>query len=250
MMTIKIAIVDDIYEDKRIVKEYLNSYLKTKKVNFIIDEFSSGEAFLGKYTSNRYNIVFMDIFMGKINGFDTASKLYENDPACKIIFLTSSTDYAQLSYSVHAVYYLLKPLKNKDFLQAMDFCNIFPKYDVEEIEVTSNRNHIKLNTLNIMYVEHTNRKTTIYFTPDSQVNDSGYITVSETFSKIAEQLQNDTRFLLCIRGIIINMDFVIRQEGTSFYLADETKIPINIRKQSSIIKAYRNYIFDGIRREI
>ena len=65
MMTIKIAIVDDIYEDKRIVKEYLNAYLKTKKVNFIIDEFSSGEAFLGKYTSNRYNIVFMDIFMVK-----------------------------------------------------------------------------------------------------------------------------------------------------------------------------------------
>lgn len=55
------------------------------------------------------DIILLDIVMPLLNGMDTARELRAQDTAVKIIFLTSSPEFALESYEVRAQDYLLKP---------------------------------------------------------------------------------------------------------------------------------------------
>ena len=69
----------------------------------------------------RFDILFLDVLMPGVNGIETAQEIREYDSAMKIIFLTSSAEYAVESYTVNAYFYQLKPLAG-EFLQADGFC--------------------------------------------------------------------------------------------------------------------------------
>ena len=59
-----------------------------------------------------FHIILLDILMPLLNGMDTARELRQYDKTVKIIFLTSSPEFALESYDVKAYSYLLKPMRN------------------------------------------------------------------------------------------------------------------------------------------
>ena len=59
---IKIAVCDDLAEDRENITQLLSEYTDKNNLYVKIEEFSSGEAFLSSDTSV-YSLVFMDIFM-------------------------------------------------------------------------------------------------------------------------------------------------------------------------------------------
>ena len=69
------------------------------------------------------------------------------------------------------------------------------------------------------------------------------------FSSISEQLTDDPRFLLIIRGILINMDKIVRFAGHSCYLENSVQLPVNVRNSKKIEQIWKNYIFQKIRSE-
>ena len=69
----------------------------------------------------RFDILFLDVLMPGVNGIETAQEIREYDSAMKIIFLTSSAEYAVESYTVNAYFYQLKPIW-PEFLPADGFC--------------------------------------------------------------------------------------------------------------------------------
>lgn len=71
---IKIAVCDDLAEDRENITQLLSEYTDKNNLYVKIEEFSSGEAFLSSDTSV-YSLVFMDIFMSGMNGMETAKKL-------------------------------------------------------------------------------------------------------------------------------------------------------------------------------
>ena len=67
-----------------------------------------------------YDVILLDVFMPGINGIQCAKDIRTFDSLVKIIFLTSSAEFAVESYSVKAYQYLLKPIqKEKLFLTLM-----------------------------------------------------------------------------------------------------------------------------------
>ena len=64
---IRVAVCDDIKEDRAALIKILSEYMDKNNLYVEIDEFTSGESFLASDTS-RYQLVFMDIFMDKLNG--------------------------------------------------------------------------------------------------------------------------------------------------------------------------------------
>ena len=71
---IRIAVCDDLAEDRENITRLLSEYTDKNNLYVKIEEFSSGEAFLSSDTSV-YSLVFMDIFMSGMNGMETAKKL-------------------------------------------------------------------------------------------------------------------------------------------------------------------------------
>lgn len=233
----KIAIIDDIQTDQDFLINKIDNYFTKNKITYHISSYKNAETFLDNFEPSYFDIIFMDIYMDEINGMEAAKHVYRLDKKCKIIFLTTSKEFAIESYSVHAIYYLIKPINDNDFIQAMEFCQLQPRYDVPFLKVTAARIEIKLNTNDILYIDIANRITRIHL-----INE--VINVSGSFKEITEPLLKDSRFINCIRGIIVNMEHINRHTDSFFILDNNDKIPINIRNKKRVEQMYRNYIFE------
>jgi len=109
---IKVVIIDDEPLARGLVREYLSSYPEVE----ICAE--CGDGFDGLKAIAQYKpfLIFLDIQMPKINGFEML-ELVENPPA--IIFTTAFDEYAMKAFEFHALDYLLKPFSKERFDKAM-----------------------------------------------------------------------------------------------------------------------------------
>ncbi|HEY5406805.1 MAG TPA: response regulator [Ginsengibacter sp.] len=108
----KVIIIDDEPLARSIVKEYLQSYTNVD----IVAECSDG--FEGMKAINQHDpeLIFLDIQMPKINGFEML-ELIENPPA--VIFTTAFDEFAIKAFELNVTDYLLKPFSKDRFDKAM-----------------------------------------------------------------------------------------------------------------------------------
>ena len=90
----RVAFIDDDPNELKILHTYFNDLTDSSTIS--IDDFSSGEEFLSRFTAGLYDLVTLDIFMGDLTGGDVARKIRETDHnACskfwKISFCFSSS---------------------------------------------------------------------------------------------------------------------------------------------------------------
>ena len=110
----RIAIVDDCESERNELYERLlkNKFLISYDVELRL--YDSGSDFLNEALQNRFDLVFLDIYMNDENGIETAQKLRAFDRKCLLIFTTTSTDHALDGFSVRALHYLVKPYSNEE----------------------------------------------------------------------------------------------------------------------------------------
>lgn len=232
-----IAIVDDLAEDRRVLARHLNTYMAVHKIACSMQEFGSAEDFFKVFAPGAFDIVFLDIFMNGISGMEAARRLYQVDRSCKIIFLTTSTEYAQISYAVHAVYYLIKPLDREQFEQAMDFCGLKPEYTVPFLSFDIEGYRHQIDTEQILYIDYQNRMTQIHFRDHS-------LALGKSFGEISALLERDERFLTIFRGVMVNMQHIAKYDDIFFVLDNGKRLQITIRNKKAIAQAYRSYVFN------
>jgi len=109
---IKAVIIDDEPLAREVVKEYLLNFPQIT----IMQECNDGFEGLKAIQQHQPDIVFLDIQMPKITGFEML-ELVENMPA--VIFTTAFEEHAIRAFEVHAVDYLLKPFSNERFDKAV-----------------------------------------------------------------------------------------------------------------------------------
>ena len=107
-----IIIIDDEPLARSIVKEYLQSYDEIK----IVAECNDGFEGLKSIQQHEPDLIFLDIQMPKINGFEML-ELIENPPS--VIFTTAFDEYAIKAFESNAVDYLLKPFSKDRFDKAV-----------------------------------------------------------------------------------------------------------------------------------
>lgn len=107
------VIVDDEELARSIVREYLGTHPDVT----IVGECANGFEAVRAIAELTPDIVFLDIQMPKLNGFEVLELIAEH-PA--IIFTTAYDEYALRAFEVHAVDYLLKPFSQERFDGALD----------------------------------------------------------------------------------------------------------------------------------
>lgn len=116
---IRIAIIEDDPADLENLKSLLEKYAMQKDCSVNMDSFGSGEEFLAA-KEIAYDLIFMDMQLGGIDGIETSRKLREKNPDVIIVIVTSLMQYAIQGYSIKASDYLLKPLEYDRFAEKMD----------------------------------------------------------------------------------------------------------------------------------
>lgn len=108
----KIIIIDDEPLARSIVKEYLEKYPGLE----IAEECNDGFEGLKAIQQHQPDLIFLDIQMPKINGFEML-ELVDQPPA--VIFTTAFDEYAIKAFEAHAIDYLLKPFNQERFDKAI-----------------------------------------------------------------------------------------------------------------------------------
>lgn len=113
MPTIKTIIVDD----EALARDLVRNYLKDIQNVEVIAECQNGFDALKVIQEQNPDLVFLDIQMPKIDGFELLDVL-ETRP--EIIFTTAFDQYALRAFELNAVDYLLKPFSRERFKQAVE----------------------------------------------------------------------------------------------------------------------------------
>lgn len=113
-MAKKVLVVDD----EKLARDRIVRFISELGYSFEVTEADSGLSALEKINANSPDILFLDIQMPGLNGFELLQQL-ENRPF-KIIFQTAYDEYAIQAFDENALDYLLKPYTQERFKAAVD----------------------------------------------------------------------------------------------------------------------------------
>ena len=81
------------------------------------------------------------------------------------------------------------------------------------------------------------------------VTDDGECRAAATFSQVEQELSAHENFLVCNRGVLLNMDKVLRFEGDCFEMLDGARLPIRQKDKNTLLARFTQYQFRHMQRE-
>jgi len=149
-------------DDEPLALAQLTGYVS--RVSFLNLVASCQDTFeaMKQISSQRIDLLFIDINMPDLNGLDFVRSLVEKP---LVIFTTAYSEYAVEGFKVDAVDYLLKPFGFQDFLKAVDKARKWMEYAVPQngtIFVKSDSRVVLVNLSDIKYIEGMSEYVRIY----------------------------------------------------------------------------------------
>lgn len=217
---INYLIVDDETVAHEIIKEYSEYLPHLKLVKSCYNAFEA----VGVLSSEQVGLVFLDIHMPKINGFEMLRSL-SHPP--KVIVTTAHHEFAVESYELEVVDYLLKPFGFDRFLKAVNKIgidrNIMQKVNVDEIDTKESiflkdgKRYIQVSIADILYIE-------AYGNYNKVVTKNGTVTTLKKLTDYLEELPKNS-FIQVHKSYIVSLPNVSAIE-TKVIKIGERSIPI------------------------
>ena len=241
-MELRFAVVEDRLPDAQRLESLLRLAFGGGQP-LVCDHYESGDAFLAAFPSKNYQVVFLDICMEGTNGIETARILRRADPDLLLVFVTSSPEYVWDAFPVHPFDYLLKPYREEKLFQLADELRRVLFRAEPELEVRIARQQVHLPLRKIQYAMAQNHYVRI-------VSDDGECRAVSTFSQVEQLLRAQENFIVCNRGVILNMDKVLRLDCDCFEMQDGTCLPVRQKDKNTLFAQFTQYQFRHMRREL
>lgn len=238
----KIALVDDCQNELKKLINVLSSKLNTgDSSTYQLYAFHSGEEFLFSWKPGSFDLIILDIFMKTLTGLDVAREIRKTDKDVRIVFCTTSNEFAAESYEVNAQFYLKKPY-TEELIDIMLSRLKLEDYELRRTVTLPDGQQIVLR--NILYTEYFNHVLTIH----SKKREDLRCYISQSAAEAL--LCSHPYFLVCSKGIIVNLYEVIAKSANSFILSNDSVLPISRRRSKEVQDAYAAFNFQKMREEV
>lgn len=232
----RIAIVDDLGEERALLRGRLERQLQRRKIQADILEYASGEDFLKAEKEQPFTVVFLDIYMSGATGIETAKELRKHDSDCLLIFTTTSSDHALEGFKVRALHYLVKPFTEED-IDALteEILARIPQPD-KYMQLKIDGSKISLCYQNVIYAEHFAHVIYIHTTAKKT------LATRQPFKSFIAPLKNDLRFFVCGRGVVVNMEHAADFEDAAFCMDDGSRVFVSKELLKNARQAFMEYL--------
>ncbi len=182
---------------------------------------------------HRYDAILLDVLMPGFNGMETAREIRTFDGAVKLIFVTSSPEFAVESYAVEAYYYLLKPVTEKSLFPVLSkLRSTLEGERTRCILVRDKTGVVRVSLDELEYIEVINKTVYYHLTSGSTLEGAGHIKALEA------QLAAHEEFFRPHRSYLVNMRYVKTFGTEQMVLRSGKCIPIPKAKAAGIKKIY------------
>ena len=245
---ISCIIVDDDAFIQELLKDKLNQYFPEIK---IIATGNNGTEGLEKIKKFNPELVFLDVEMTDMTGFEMLSKLEQI--TFKTIFITSYKHYAIKAIRFNALDYLLKPFdleelktavkrfknnhSNSDSISnvSLALSNLNSKPSKQIITLRTQQGELNIMLKDITYIEGDRNYSYIYLAQN------GKELVSKTLANL-EELLDDKGFFRSHKSYIINRSHINKSRGQSVVMSNNIVLPISRRRKEDFLTWYNNEV--------
>ena len=185
------------------------------------------------------DILIMDINLQDGNGIEAVRHLQKTYPALKVIYLTGIIDYATEIFETTPAYFLVKPIKENQLLDAINKVSKDIQFDKSDsIVIKTNGSEILLFRKDILFVESQGRKLILH-TLDGRRNE-----IYEKMDTMQEQL--GASFVRSHKSYLINMKHIVERTNQEFVLSNGEVLPISKSNLKDAKIKFIAYLGEGL----
>lgn len=213
-----------VIDDEELARKRVLNLLEEVPAIEVLGECSNGQIAIKKINSEKPDLIFLDINMKDMNGFEVLQKV-EIQPKPIVIFVTAYDTYATRAFDVEAFDFLLKPFKDQRFFKTIDrvlktsgkeaddlfekrIKELFRVFSEEtkagktgcKIPVKQGNKTVLIDQRNILYIIASGYYAELY-------TSGGKYVLRESLNNLEEQLERE-RFFRIHRSTIVNIDQV------------------------------------------
>lgn len=188
----------------------------------------------------RFDVLMLDVLMPGENGIEAAEEIRGYDSNVKIIFLTSSAEFAVESYRVGAYYYQLKPIRGESLFRLLDSA-------LDDCEKERGRSLIlrcksgitRVELRQLEYCEVIRRALLLHLTNGTVLESVG------SLDELYRQLEPFGGFLRPHRSYIVNLDHVQTVSARAIIMSGQAEIPLPRGKHNEVKDAFLAHAFQN-----
>ena len=234
---LKIAVCDDSRELLEKVEKDLLEYESARITPVTIQTYTNAMDLLDGLKKSDYYILILDIIMPGFTGMQAAHEIRKFNEEIKIIFLTSSKEFAIESYSVGAYYYLLKPVLKEKLFSVLDKVVSEITSKQESCVIYTHMGIVNIPFAKIECLEVYNKHLVFHLSDGSTKETRGALTDYENVFLERKE------FLKIHRSYILNMDYIHSIEAGEIATYSGKRFPVSRLLAKDIKEHYMNYMF-------
>ena len=225
----RIGICEDNHQDAELLIQILNELEGV----LVTELYHSAEKMLNDYaTGKRYDLIFMDIRLPGMSGFDAAKVIhreyYGERPL--IVFLTITDIYVFDAYSI-GWDYVCKPI-NRDRIKLL-YTRTQTELSHRKISLQTTKGLLCCETKDILYIE-------AYYGTVNVVTKQGTYTIRLTLEEVHEQLSSRP-FCKVHRCYVVNLRNVVRYTQTEVIIINGDKVPISRNQRKPFLRSLEDF---------
>jgi two-component system, LytTR family, response regulator len=239
-------IIDDEAKGRLALREKLSAYCPLVQV---LAEADNGQEALLLIQHNKPQLIFLDIEMPRMNGFEMLNALQEKN--FHVIFTTAYDQYAIKAIKYAAFDYLLKPIDIEELKTAVEKIELketnqtkkqvellqqnieHPKKQLNKLAIPTLEGLLFFDINDIIHLEANSNYTFIHFSGKPK------ITASKTLKEFEEILPEDI-FFRTHHSHLINLNYIkryIKGDGGQIELQNGNYVDVSRRKKEEFLKA-------------
>ena len=205
-----------------------------------IDGYTSGEALLKQFSAGKYDLIFLDIYMGGMSGVEAAKRIRAIDKNVMLVFVTTSNEFASESYAVKANFYLLKPIRPNSVRQLAETL-AQQMQNIRSVAALPDGTVIPLSSL--VYTSCSGHYVNVYLVGSEPLK------IRTTHKIMDEALSKYDGIISCNKGVLVSLANVAKLDGENFTMINGDTVPISRRKPAQIKNDYTRFVLDRIHGE-
>ena len=224
----RIAIVDDQKNWRGCIEELIKKHYGENIPQ--IDQYDCGESF---YDQKEYDVVFMDIEMKQMDGFETAKRYKQNHRDAIIVFLTTHTELSRRGYMVNAFRYIDKECIAEELEEALNAIEELPNKNRVIVFHVVNMAEIRMRVKDILFIETDKRNIIVHTVERDYISNRG-------IDEVEAELKN-CGFFRCHKSYLVNLERVRKIDKVFAYFGNDMKAMISTRKYPEMKEKFFEY---------
>lgn len=224
----RIAIVDDQEVWRKCVEELIKKHYGQDAPQ--IDHYDCGESFCNQ---EEYDVVFMDIEMKEMDGFETVKRYKRNNSDALILFLTTHVELSRRGYMVNAFRYIDKACIVDELEEALNAIDELPNKDRVIAFHVVNMAEMHIRVKDILFIETDKHNITIHTVDRDYTSNSG-------MDEVEAELK-DCGFYRSHRSYLVNLERVHKIDKFYAHFANGAKAMISTRKYPEMKEKFFEY---------